>query len=123
MAKIALGVSRTESSIVVYNDMKWLPLHLRRQLHLSSYMYKIINGSCPNNFKDKITYISGGTRDGTNCNLCTPRSKSHKQFSYMGAKCWNAVPIQLRGWKTQVPLIKRLKIGLSGVYKLIPTTL
>ena len=120
VAKIALGVSRTESSIVVYNDMKWLPLHLRRQLHLSSYMYKIINGSCPNNFKDKITYISGGTRDGTNCNLCTPRSKSHKQFSYMGAKCWNAVPIQLRGLEDSGSFNKTFKNRLIGSLQIDP---
>ena len=36
VAKIALGVEKTESSINVYKDMKWLPLHLRRQVHLSS---------------------------------------------------------------------------------------
>ena len=28
--KIALGAEKTESSINVYNDMKWLPLHVRR---------------------------------------------------------------------------------------------
>ena len=33
VAKIALGVDKTESSIKVYRDMKWLPLHLRRQVH------------------------------------------------------------------------------------------
>ena len=33
--KKALGVFQTLSSLNVYRDMKWLPLHLRRQLHLS----------------------------------------------------------------------------------------
>ena len=112
VAKIALGVSRTESSIVVYNDMKWLPLHLRRQLHLSSYMYKIVNGNCPNEFKDKINYISGGTREGTNCNLTTPRSKSHKQFCFLGAKCWNAVPTDLRGLEDSGSFNRIFKIRL-----------
>ena len=42
VAKIALGVSTRESSItVLYKDMEWLPLHLRRQLHLSAYIYII----------------------------------------------------------------------------------
>ena len=31
--------------------MKWLPLHLRRQVHISSYMFKVIKGESPNNFK------------------------------------------------------------------------
>ena len=50
VAKIALGVEKTQSSINVYKDMKWLPLHLRRQVHLSSYMFKILNGQSPSNF-------------------------------------------------------------------------
>ena len=39
VAKIALGVEKTESSINVYRDMKWLPLHLRRQVVTSFYLY------------------------------------------------------------------------------------
>ena len=37
IAKIALDYDMLESSMKVYQDMKWLPLHLRRQLHLSTY--------------------------------------------------------------------------------------
>ena len=53
--------------------MKWLPLHLRRQVHLSSYMLKILNGQSLSNFINKFTFISGGSRDGANCNLYTPK--------------------------------------------------
>ncbi len=96
VAKIALGVDKTESSLSVYKDMKWLPLHLRRQLHLSSYMFKIIKGNSPTNFMNKFSFISGGSRDGENCNLYTPRSKSLKNFYYLGAKSWNILPLTLR---------------------------
>ena len=89
VAKVALGVPQTESSLNVYRDMKWLPLHLRRQLHLSNYMYRIINDSCPTNFKNKFSYVSGGSRSGENCNLYISNSASHKEFYYLGAKCWN----------------------------------
>ena len=54
VAKIALGVDKTESSINVYRDMKWLPLHLRRQVHISLYMFKVIKGENPNNFINKF---------------------------------------------------------------------
>ncbi|MCP4437680.1 MAG: reverse transcriptase family protein, partial [Aureispira sp.] len=37
VAKIALGVDKTENSLSVYKDMKWFTIHLRRQLPLSSY--------------------------------------------------------------------------------------
>ena len=96
VAKIALGVDKTESSLSVYRDMKWLPLHLRRQVHLTSYMFKIINSQSPSNFMNKFQFISGGSRDGGNCNLYTPKSKTLKQFYYLGAKSWNVLPSTLR---------------------------
>ncbi len=74
VAKIALDVSQTESSLNVYKDMKWLPLHLRRQLHLSNYMYRIINGNCPTNFMNKFSYVSGGSRNSDHCNLYINKS-------------------------------------------------
>ena len=97
VAKIALGVSKNESSITVYKDMGWLPLHLRRQLHLASYMFRIIEGNCPESIGNKFSYITGGSRDGDNCNLYTPRSRSLKHFYYLGVKAWNIVPQPLRG--------------------------
>ena len=96
VAKIALGVEKTESSLNVYKDMQWLPLHLRRQVHISSYMFKIINGHSPSNFMNKFKFISGGSRDGTNCNLYTPKSVNLKNFYYLGAKAWNVLPSNLR---------------------------
>ena len=66
VGKIALGVPQTESSVTIYKDMKWLPLHLRRQLHLSNYMYRIMNDNCPTNFRNKFRYVSGG-RSSDNC--------------------------------------------------------
>ena len=92
VAKIALGVDKTESSINVYKDMKWLPLHLRRQVHLSMYMFKIIKGESPSNFMNKFKFISGGSRDGANCNLYTKKICDFKNFYYLGAKAWNVLP-------------------------------
>ncbi len=96
VAKIALDVPQTESSLNVYKDMKWLPLHLRRQLHLSNYMYRIINDNGPTNFMNKFRYVSGGSRSSESCNLYVNKSSSHKNFYYLGAKCWNNVSHSLR---------------------------
>ena len=96
VAKIALNVPTTESSLNVYSEMKWLPLHLRRQLHLSSYMFRIIKNQSPTNFMNKFKYISGGSRNANNCNLYINKSKTHKEFSYLGAKCWNNISNELR---------------------------
>ena len=51
--------------------MKWLPLHLRRQLHMSNYMYKIVIGMSPPQLIDKFMYIFGGSRNAESCNLYT----------------------------------------------------
>ena len=95
VGKIALGVSQTESSLTVYKDMKWLPLHLRRQLHLSNYVYRVMNENCPTNFRNKFRFVSGG-RNSDNCNLYVNRSASHKEFYYLAAKCWNNLPPDIR---------------------------
>ena len=96
VAKIALDVPQTESSLNVYKEMKWLPLHLRRQLHLSNYMFRIIHDDCPTNFMNKFSYISGGSRNSESCNLYINRSYSHKNFQYLGAKCWNNLSADMR---------------------------
>ena len=110
VAKIAFDYDMLESSKKVYEDMNWLPLHLRRQLHMTTYMFKIINGLSPPQLRNKFVYISGGTRDGDNCNLYTNQSKSHKQFYYLGAKCWNLLPQPLR----QAESAKKFSITLKN---------
>ena len=73
-------------------------------------MFKIINGLSPPQLRNKFVYISGGTRDGDNCNLYTNQSKSHKQFYYLGAKCWNLLPQPLR----QAESAKKFSITLKN---------
>ena len=118
IAKIALDYDILERSKKVYEDMKWLPLHLRRQVHMSTYMYKIINGNSPPQMRDKFLYISGGSRDGENCNLYTNKSKSHKHFFYLGAKCWNILPQQLRQAESSKQFSNALKDKLFHSIKI-----
>ena len=112
VAKIALSVEKTESSINVYRDMKWSALHLRRQVHLCTYMFKIINSQGPSNFINKFKFISGGSRDGSNCNLYTPKSPNLKNFYYLGAKAWNVLPTCLRNMKDSKAFSKAYKSNL-----------
>ena len=117
VAKIALDYDILESSKKVYQDMNWLPLHLRRQLHMSTYMYKIINGKTPPQLGSKFVYISGGSRDAENCNLYTNKSRSHKQFLYLGAKCWNLLPQPLRQAKSAKEFSNAFKVKLLNSIK------
>ena len=96
VAKIALNVEKMESTLKVYQDMKWLPLHIRRQLHIATYMHKIIHNKAPLQFQEKFKYVSGGSRSAERCNLYLPKSKSHKEFNFIGAKCWNSIPLKHR---------------------------
>ena len=68
----------------------------RRQVHVSSYMFKVIKGESSNNFINKCKYISGGSRDGSNCNMFTPKSPNLKNFYYLGAKTSNNSRSDLR---------------------------
>ena len=45
---------------------------------------------------NKFKFVSGGSREGDNCNLYTQKSKTHKEFYYLGTKCWNILPRDLR---------------------------
>ena len=98
--------------MTVYKDMKWLPLHLRRQVHLSLYVMKIIKGQCPSNFINKFKFISGGSRDGASCNLYTPKSSSLKQFYYLGARAWNNLPSDIRKIDNHKMFAKEYKLQL-----------
>ena len=92
--------------------MKWLPLHLRRQLHTSNYMFRIIKDCCPDNFTNKFRYVSGGSRIANNCNLYIPRSKTHKEFLYLGAICWNNLSNEFRNLDD----IKKFSNSLKSLY-------
>ena len=116
VAKIALDVPKQESSLTVYKDMKWLPLHLRRQLHTSNYVFRIIKESCPYEMRDKFKYTSGGSRIAENCNLYIPNSNSHKEFYYLGAKCWNTLSSDLRNLDDVKQFSNKLKaLYLSSI--------
>ena len=92
--------------------MERLPLHLRRQVYLSSYISKIIKGQGPSNFNNIYSYISGGSRDETNCNLYTPKSKNLKIFYCLGAKAWNHAPSNLRDMSDSNSFNKNYKTQL-----------
>ena len=116
VAKIALDVPKQESSLTVYKDMKWLPLHLRRQLHTSNYVFRIIKECCPHDMKDKFKYTSGGSRIAENCNLYVPKSKTHKEFYYLGAISWNSLSSDLRNLDDVKEFSNKLKaLYLSSI--------
>ena len=63
---------------------------------MATHMHKIIHNKAPVQFQNKFNYVPGGSRSAERCNLYLPKSKSHKEFNFIGAKCWNSVPLKYR---------------------------
>ena len=109
VAKIALDYKPRTESIKVYTDMRWLPLHLRRQVHYSNYIFRILHNQAPKQFQNIFSYVSGGSRDAEKCNLYITKSRSHKTFAYLGAKCWNLLADVCREFEDCKKFSKYLK--------------
>jgi hypothetical protein len=92
VAKIALDVKLRESSIEICKNMDWLPLHLKRQLHLSAYMYRIINENYPQHFIEKSLV----ELEMEIIVIYTHESQNPSRIFYLGAKAWNILPKSLR---------------------------
>ena len=116
IAKIALDVKVTNNKRDTYVKMNWLPLQLRRQVHLATVMYKVINGIAPPSICDLFQYCSG-SRSSEQCNLVVETTVNSKEFQYIGAKCWNDVPTSIRESICSKGFSKRYKNLLFEKYK------
>ena len=116
IAKIALDVKATHNKKDTYVKMNWLPLQLRRQTNLATVMYKVINGIAPPKLCEMVNYCSG-LRSSEQCNLIVDNTASHKEFKYIGAKCWNDVPVKLRVYESFKHFRKGYKNILFETYK------
>ena len=89
--------------------MGWLPLHLRRQVHYTNYVFRVLHSEAPTQFSETFSYVSGGSRDAERCNLYISKSRTHKTFSYLGAKCWNLLANVCRNFEDCKKFSKYLK--------------
>ena len=116
IAKIALNVKSTHTKKDTYVEMNWLPLQLRRQTNLATVMFKVINGIAPPNISNLFNYCSG-SRSSEQCNLIIDNTTGHKEFKYIGAKCWNDVPTKLRECGSFKSFRKGYKTIMFETYK------
>ena len=63
-----------------------------------------------------VNYCSG-LRSSEQCNLIVDNTASHKEFKYIGAKCWNDVPVKLRVYESFKHFRKGYKNILFETYK------
>ena len=96
--------------------MNWLPLQLRRQTHLATIMFKVINGIAPPSVYGLFNYCSG-SRSSEQCNLAIDSRATTREFKHLGAKCWNDVPTSIRESLNVNSFRKRYKSILLETFK------
>ena len=116
IAKIALDVKVTNNKKDTYVKMNWLPLQLRRQTHLATIMFKVINGIAPPSVYGLFNYCSG-SRSSEQCNLAIDSRATTREFKHLGAKCWNDVPTSIRESLNVNSFRKRYKSLLLETFK------
>ena len=110
MAKIGLNVDIRES-YSVYKKMAWLPLHLRRQQHISSHIYRMINEILLQHFTENFTLnISNRSRDGDNCTLYTQKIQVTQGILILRIK--NILPLSLTASQSVISFSSAYKNGL-----------
>ena len=72
-----------------------ISISYRSNIFESLLLYSVSCTNCEV-FDKKKSYISGGSRNSESCNLYINRSYSHKNFQYLGAKCWNNLSADMR---------------------------
>ncbi len=101
-ARIILSAPPRTSCTVLCNELRMMTLKRRRQFHLSTQMYKVLNGFCPAYQECKFQYKQSGgqvTRAVSHKDLEILRSHlkiTSRAFSIDGAINWNGLPTQTR---------------------------
>ena len=81
----------------------WQSLETRRSIHLSSLMFKCINGMAPQYLSTKFHFAhevhNRNTRNSVMKNLYVPRPKTEtfkQSLAYIGSTTWNSLPAEIR---------------------------
>lgn len=96
--------------------LKWLPIRLRRNSHILSFLYKILfNPSIPLYLKERFEFIQGhsGSLRSSRVYKLKVHSCSHlnlsytKSFTMQAVRLWNELPVAIRQAKS-LPIFKNL---------------
>lgn len=104
------------------NAASMLKIEARRQLHLASLMFEVVNFNRPDYLFSKIKFSRFALRYPRKARLPL-ENQMHKtaaftgSFRYCATKCWNNIPPPLRQIKSKQTFKKKLKILLLEVQK------
>ena len=111
---------RMSPSLPIFNDFKLLKLSEIFELRLLTFVFDSVNKTSPSCFHDFFLFCSSvhqySTRQASQGDLYMSKKNSLqyglKSIRYLGAKLWNALPLELRNVPSK-PLFKtKLKIHL-----------
>ena len=105
-ARIVTRTSRHSHITPVLRELHWLPIQSLVEYKVLMYTYKALHDLAPGHMRDMLTvYEPRRTlRSMNSLTLVVPRPRSacygDRQFGFMGAKMWNALPSHIRDAKT-----------------------
>ena len=111
---------RMSPSLPVFNDLKLLKLSEIFELRLLTFVFDSVNKTSPSCFHDFFLFSSSvhqyATRQASQGDLFMSRKNSLqcglKSIHYLGAKLWNALPVELRNAPSKISFKAKLKIYL-----------
>ena len=111
---------RLSPSLPIFKDLKLLKLSEIFELRLLTFVYDSVNKTSPSCFHDFFLLNSSvhqySTRKASQGDLYLSRMNSLqyglKSIRYLGAKLWNALPVEIRNAPSKISFKKQLKIKL-----------
>ena len=111
---------RLSPSLPIFKDLKLRKLSEIFELRLLTFVYDSVNKISPCCFHDFFLFSSSvhqySTRQASQGNLYLSRMNSLqyglKSIRYLGAKLWNALPVEFRNAPSKISFKKQLKIYL-----------
>ena len=111
---------RMSPSLPIFNDFKLLKLSEIFELRLLTFVFDSVNKTSPSCFHDFFLFCSSvhqySTRQASQGDLYMSKKNSLqyglKSIRYLGAKLWNALPLELRNVPSKTLFKTKLKIHL-----------
>ena len=111
--------SFSDNSVELFSKLGWLPIDEVIRIRKFCLIHKIVNGRCPQYFKDYISYVNDkhrhNTRASTNNNLFIPLSRTNSglcTFYASANRLWNTLDDGTRSIST----LRNLKKYISNKY-------
>ena len=118
-ARLILDANFSDNSVELFSKLGWLPIDDVIRMRKLCLMHKIVNGCCPQYFKDYISYVNDkhrhNTRASTNNNLFIPlfRTNSGLRTFYASVnRLWNTLEVSTRS----ITPLRNFKKYISNKY-------